>query len=300
MEAMKFGAIPKRIENPLKLPFKKEENNHETLSRKHKSSIEQANAMNEMKLKVLENWEITKRKAIERLAEEIEELQQIEERIEQREKDLLNRGIKIDESVFRNFCDESQPLNMSLQKSPTLMCSPSTEGRKQQKPLMHSTPNTIKKSKNSAPTLKIQDHQLDEEDHEGMVVIGPNGTKVARKALSSINWNLSGAAITRKILMEVFDRETLAFHTLTGKPSPAFMDCDKPLKNQLDPFKVADIIHIITKNLQMTPKEVRSAITTKCADENKMYRQREKKRLCQAEKSSDEILKKQRLDEATH
>lgn len=107
-----------------------------------------------------------------------------------------------------------------------------------------------------------------------MVTIGPNGTEVSRISLSAINWDMTGPSITRKLLCEIFDRDTLAHHTLSGKPSPAFRDCARPSKQQLDPLKVADLVYLMTNSLDMTPREVRTAITTKCADENKMLRSR--------------------------
>lgn len=105
-----------------------------------------------------------------------------------------------------------------------------------------------------------------------MVTIGPNGTKIPKAALQNINWSLKETYVIRKLLMEVFDRDTLAFHNLSGKPSPAFVGCNKPLKGKLDPLKVADFVHIITKYLNITEKEVRQTITIKCADENKRVR----------------------------
>uniref|UniRef100_A0A1A9ZQ83 BEN domain-containing protein n=1 Tax=Glossina pallidipes TaxID=7398 RepID=A0A1A9ZQ83_GLOPL len=129
-------------------------------------------------------------------------------------------------------------------------------------------------------------------DENGMVLIGPNGTKISKKKLCLINWGSNGPSITRKVLMEVFDRNTLAFGSLTGKPSPAFADIAKPTKSQLDPLKVADVIHFMTEYTEMTAKEVKGSITTKCADENKMYRQRQKKRMELALKIKTKKLRK--------
>ncbi|KAL1378108.1 hypothetical protein pipiens_015809, partial [Culex pipiens pipiens] len=80
-------------------------------------------------------------------------------------------------------------------------------------------------------------------------------------------------AATRKLLMTLFTREKLASHTLTGRPSPAFMgDRAKPVKDKLDQTIITDIISIITRSCNVTEPMVRTAITTKCADENKMSR----------------------------
>ncbi|XP_061399109.1 early boundary activity protein 1-like [Musca vetustissima] len=235
----------------------------------------------DMKLKVLETWELSKRRAIEKMVKDVEDLQVLEEKIEKLEDMLDDKNIEINEDDFEAFYQkqmETYPMMEPL--VPLEELQPQTPKREEQqnkrvKISATSTPITRKPEK--IENTEIIDKFVANED--GMVVIGPNGTTIAKSALSAINWSLSGAALTRKILMEVFDRETLAFHTLTGKPSPAFMDCDKPMKNQLDTQKVADIIHLVTQHTNLTAKEVRNAITTKCADENKMYRQREKKRL---------------------
>lgn len=54
----------------------------------------------------------------------------------------------------------------------------------------------------------------------------------------------------------------------------AFIDRKKPVKNQLNHKIVTDIIQIVTKSCMVPESIVRNAITTKCADENKMNRQR--------------------------
>lgn len=113
---------------------------------------------------------------------------------------------------------------------------------------------------------------IDDEDDTEMTIIGPNNTKVRNQVLRAINWNNYKAA-TRKLLMTLFSREMLASHTLTGRPSPAFMgDRAKPLKDKLDQKIIADIISLVTKTCNVSEPMVRTAITTKCADENKMSR----------------------------
>ncbi|KAH8412866.1 hypothetical protein KR009_006355, partial [Drosophila setifemur] len=104
-----------------------------------------------------------------------------------------------------------------------------------------------------------------------MVSIGPNNTCVPASIFENINWAASSLA-TRKLLVSIFDRETLATHSMTGKPSPAFKDQHKPLKQMLDPLKIQDIIFAVTHKCNASEKEVRNAITTKCADENKMMK----------------------------
>jgi len=93
-----------------------------------------------------------------------------------------------------------------------------------------------------------------------MVSIGPNNTCVPASVFENINWSVSSLA-TRKLLVSIFDRETLATHSMTGKPSPAFKDQDKPLKRMLDPQKIQDIIFAVTHKCNASEKEVRNAIT---------------------------------------
>ncbi|KAI8124770.1 hypothetical protein FF38_06807 [Lucilia cuprina] len=264
-------------------PVKKETPSTEELKKKLVSTDKDDTKILDMKLKVLENWETSKHDCIERMVKDVEELQQMEDEIEKLEELLMSHDIEINEDDFETFYQKKMDEEPMLEPLDSLKpidlpneLQPQTPKRQEQQT------KRIKISATSTPIsrkpTKTEIVDKFEANEDGMVVIGPNGTMISKTALQAINWSLSGAALTRKILMEVFGRETLAFHTLTGKPSPAFMDCDKPMKNQLDPLKVADIIHLVMEHTQLTAKEVRNAITTKCADENKMFRQREKKR----------------------
>lgn len=111
-------------------------------------------------------------------------------------------------------------------------------------------------------------------DMEGDAVIGSNKTTVPVHILRSIDWKNYKTA-TRKLLITLFTRETLATRSLTGRPSPAFHDRNKPVKGKLDQDIINDIIQIITKKCSVQEGQVRTAITTKCADENKMLRNRQ-------------------------
>uniref|UniRef100_A0A1A9WKQ1 BEN domain-containing protein n=1 Tax=Glossina brevipalpis TaxID=37001 RepID=A0A1A9WKQ1_9MUSC len=219
----------------------------------------------EMKLKVLEKWEAVKKRTCEKLHSEQEEIAKLMKKTSKLSKRLQLKNVKINEEDFKRFFQEKLTKMPPLRRAYELF---HVESDQTNKPLE----NSIKKEPIMLPDSFVA-------DEDGMVQIGPNGTKIAKKRLSLINWGLNGPTITRKIMMEIFDRKTLSFGSLTGKPSPAFVDMDKPSKSQLDPLKVKDIIHFMTEYTEMTPKEVKCAITTKCADENKMYRQRQKKRL---------------------
>lgn len=141
-----------------------------------------------------------------------------------------------------------------------------------------------KTSRNNSPSpsndssMEIDTSYLNSSDlHNVLVSIGPNNTKIPAKIFDSIKWE-SASIATRKLLITVFERTTLATHTMTGKPSPAFKDSGKPQKEMLDQNKIKDIIFAVSRKSGVSEKEVRNVITTKCADENKMYRTKLKKR----------------------
>ncbi|RVE45527.1 hypothetical protein evm_009866 [Chilo suppressalis] len=104
-----------------------------------------------------------------------------------------------------------------------------------------------------------------------LVPIGDGHAEVPGRLLKHMNWS-SYTASTRKLLTAVFPREVLATHSLTGKSSPAFPN--KPAKEKLDPLLVQDIIQTVMDKCGVTESQVRTIITTKCADECKMSRAR--------------------------
>ncbi|ALC38118.1 maker397 [Drosophila busckii] len=247
------------------------------------NSIEVLNAA---RIKMLQRWERSKRKALDLLTIEIDKVQTMDQAHSQRA------------AHFEQFCDGTDELNTSTPKTNDEDDDEEKENAHKQQhdvgfeiddddeeyvPYSNERPGKRKPQKKPVTsTPRDKRHcpgiEFDQDTSSPMVTIGPNGTQVARSCLQAINWNLSGPAITRKLLCEIFDRTTLAFHTLSGKPSPAFKDCARPSKQQLDPLKVADLVYLMTSSMEMTPREVRTAITTKCADENKMLRTRLQKR----------------------
>lgn len=56
-------------------------------------------------------------------------------------------------------------------------------------------------------------------DESSVVLTRPNETKTAKENLSLINQGSNGSIIIRKVFMEVFGRNTLAFGSLMGNPS---------------------------------------------------------------------------------
>lgn len=241
--AEQFPAIKNIKKRRLLQAFQDEQFQAESACKKNKIDLM---AVIEKKMNILENWEQTKRKALEKLLQDMDALNTKEKEIEEKEKLLESRGYT-SEFIERAVCKtlDTPPSSVDSGRETSEFRTPSPE--------------------------TVGGYQSD------VVQIGANGTTIPVEVFNSIDWSHPAAA-TRKVLMSVFDRQTLAFHTLTGKPSPAFMDCAKPLKNKLDPLKVADVIEVVTLNASVTSKDVRSAITTKCADENKMFRQREKKK----------------------
>lgn len=144
------------------------------------------------------------------------------------------------------------------------------------KPLPSSDHKYNKMSRNNSPSqdpsMEVDNSYLNTSDLGNVhVSIGPNNTRVPAKVFDNIKWE-SPSIATRKLLTTVFDRATLATHTMTGKPSPAFKDSGKPHKAMLDQSKIKDIIFAVSRKSGVSEKEVRNVITTKCADENKMFR----------------------------
>ncbi|KAM7353159.1 insensitive isoform 2-T2 [Cochliomyia hominivorax] len=165
----------------------------------------------------------------------------------------------------------------------------------------NSTPNDQlhKKRRSSGNSLlktpNMQNNTNGDVSHVGidtenvMVSIGPNNTRIPAKIYENMNWS-SASIATRKLLMAIFDRKVLATHSMTGKPSPAFKDHGKPIKQMLDPHIIADIIFAVTRKCNVSDKEVRNAITTKCADENKMMKLQMNKRTPMRELNKENIV----------
>ncbi|CAB3230848.1 unnamed protein product [Arctia plantaginis] len=106
---------------------------------------------------------------------------------------------------------------------------------------------------------------------EEWVPIGSGLTLIPREKYKRINWK-SYTIATRSLLVAVFPRRVLATHSLTGKASPAFQE--KPAKMSLDQRKTADVIAEVVDRFKVRENLVRSIITTKCADECKMWKTR--------------------------
>ncbi|XP_050682073.1 protein insensitive-like [Leptidea sinapis] len=106
-----------------------------------------------------------------------------------------------------------------------------------------------------------------------MVSLGDGNALVPARLIKYMDWS-SYTNVTRKLLTAVFSRKVLATHSLTGKPSPAFPN--KPPKKKLDPALVYDIVQTVVEKCSVPENVVRTSITTKCADESKMLRSRQK------------------------
>ncbi|XP_011212489.2 protein insensitive [Bactrocera dorsalis] len=143
-------------------------------------------------------------------------------------------------------------------------------------------------------TNDVQEFRNSEFKKNSYISIGPNNTRVPTKIYDSINWENASMA-TRKLMIGVFDRFTLATHSMTGKPSPAFKDHNKPLKKRLNPLKVQDIIFAVSRRSKVNEKEVRTVITTKCADENKMWKLTQAKLKEQKEQNKENVANVQNV-----
>ncbi|CAH2231599.1 jg14322 [Pararge aegeria aegeria] len=120
-------------------------------------------------------------------------------------------------------------------------------------------------------TIPNKQENLSQNEVEEWVPIGSGKTLIHKDKFRKVNWR-SYTIATRALLLATFPRRILATHSLTGKRSPAFQD--KPAKMCLDPKIVSDIIIEITSKFNVKENLVRSAITTKCADECKMLKTR--------------------------
>ncbi|CAH0588955.1 unnamed protein product [Chrysodeixis includens] len=107
------------------------------------------------------------------------------------------------------------------------------------------------------------------------VPIGSGKTLIHKDQFVKVNWK-SYTIATRTLLLALFPRRILATHSLTGKRSPAFQD--KPAKMCLDPKIISDVIMEIMDRFNVRENLVRSIITTKCADECKMWKNKVNKK----------------------
>lgn len=121
----------------------------------------------------------------------------------------------------------------------------------------------------------VQRPRLDEPNND-QVVIGLNGTAVPRSLIDSLRLDDSSAVI-RSLLRAKFSRKELATHTLSGRPSPAFLRRGEPGKPILDTAIVNDIVRYVIRVCKVSVKDARKAVTSHCADEAKMARQRSTK-----------------------
>lgn len=188
-------------------------------------------------------------------------------------------GSNVEYAVEELEADDSgrSTSRMSYHDQASIMSNSSMDGKGKNFRRSHSSSNFSVLS--STPLARSNSSSnLTEEwnDMEGDIAIGSNQTLVPIHILRSIDWKNYKTA-TRKLLVSLFPRSILASRSLTGRPSPAFHDRNKPVKEKLDQSIINDIIQIITRKCGVHESQVRTAITTKCADENKMMRNREGK-----------------------
>ncbi|XP_050348076.1 uncharacterized protein LOC126771941 [Nymphalis io] len=119
-----------------------------------------------------------------------------------------------------------------------------------------------------------------------MVSIGNGNVTVPARLMAEIDWTCHTSA-TRQLLQAVFSRRILATHSITGKKSPAF--ANKRPKNQLDPKLVDDIVNTVAKRCNVPKSIVRKSIMTKCTDEAKLYRNRQRYRKKREQQNRENI-----------
>lgn len=213
-------------------------------------------------------------------------INQIGEAVDEQKHNISNIEYTVEELTEANDSGRSTSRMSFSQDQNTMMSNSSlTSGefnsnKKQSFRRSASSSNFSMQSSSSTPLAKSgrpsdSNQSLSEEwaDTDGDFMIGSNKTTVPVHVLRSIDWGNYKSA-TRKMLITLFSRETLATRSLTGRPSPAFHDRNKPVKGKLDQDIINDIIQLVTKKCGAQESQVRTAITTKCADENKMLRNR--------------------------
>ncbi|XP_037827346.1 protein insensitive-like [Lucilia sericata] len=177
-----------------------------------------------------------------------------------------------------NYVPPKLPVQKRRSSGNSLLKTPKVQiNNIQTTPLQNTIPSPINNSNSSFNSANGDTSIIGIDTDNVMVSIGPNNTRIPAKLYENMNWS-SASIATRKLLMAIFDRSVLATHSMTGKPSPAFKDHGKPVKQMLDPLIIADIIFAVTRKCKASDKEVRNAITTKCADENKMMKLQMNKR----------------------
>ncbi|CAB3234188.1 unnamed protein product [Arctia plantaginis] len=127
---------------------------------------------------------------------------------------------------------------------------------------------------NKYNTVSGKTTQENEAVEQDWVPIGGGQTMIHKDQYKKINWK-SYTTATRTLLLALFPRKVLATHSLTGKPSPAFRN--KPAKMSLDQNKISAVILEVVNRFKVRENLVRNIITTKCADECKMWKTRCKK-----------------------
>ncbi|XP_028161686.1 early boundary activity protein 1-like [Ostrinia furnacalis] len=103
-----------------------------------------------------------------------------------------------------------------------------------------------------------------------MMAIGDGHVYVPKCVFKCVDWT-SHTIATRKLLLAVFPRRTLGTSSLTGKRSPAFPHLAP--KKKLPAKMVSDIIQTVAERCRVSTGLVRTAITSKCADEGKLLRE---------------------------
>ncbi|CAH0551535.1 unnamed protein product [Brassicogethes aeneus] len=96
-----------------------------------------------------------------------------------------------------------------------------------------------------------------------VIEIGSNGTQMDEQKYKTIKWDIYTKA-TRQLLDTFFTRDVLANSSLSGRPSPAFLNSGKTTKKPLDKNIIEDIVACVSKNCNVLPRMVRHCITSKC------------------------------------
>ncbi|VVC90021.1 unnamed protein product [Leptidea sinapis] len=182
----------------------------------------------------------------------------------------------IGDRKLRVFSDDMKP-NTSYRRVETPLKKVEQEemqyasDRSQSEESNRSDDNVLITNKYSKAHVPSESANIQLETKDEWVPIGSGKTLIHKDKFQKVNWK-SYTMATRTLLLATFPRRILATHSLTGKRSPAFQN--KPAKMCLDPKIVSDVVIEITSRFNVQENLVRNIITTKCADESKMYKMR--------------------------
>ncbi|XP_035444010.2 uncharacterized protein LOC118271866 [Spodoptera frugiperda] len=120
----------------------------------------------------------------------------------------------------------------------------------------------------------MKKRRLEKRTHGAWIGVGTGNTLILRERYDKVNWSTYNTAM-RTLLEATFTKLTLATHCLTGRKSPSFPH--NPAKKRFDPRVISDLTYEVQKRFTVTATWLRRIITSKCGNEARMLKIRQKK-----------------------